>query len=75
MQEGEQKWDARCKDKKVWGAGITNMIATTMKGVAHGQEKTESDREATARTDGGGLGYSQHARTMREEGPEERQQP
>jgi len=36
MQEREQKWDARHEDNKLWGAGITNMIAKTMKGVAQG---------------------------------------
>jgi outer membrane biosynthesis protein TonB len=75
MQEREPKWDARSQDNKVWGAGITNMIAKTMKGVAQGQEEREREREATARMDGGGLEASQHADTTREEGPEERQQP
>jgi hypothetical protein len=37
MQEREQKWDTRHEDDKLWGAGITNMIATVMKGVAPGQ--------------------------------------
>jgi len=41
MQEREQKWEARYEDDKVWGAGITNMIAKTMKGVAQGQEERE----------------------------------
>jgi len=36
MQEREQKWDARYEDNKVWGAGITNMIVKTMKGVTQG---------------------------------------
>jgi len=39
MQEREQKWDAHCEDDKVWGAGIMNMIAKTMNGVAQGQEE------------------------------------
>jgi len=59
----------------VWGAGITNMIAKTMKGVAQGQEEREREREVTARTDGGGPEASQHADMTREEGPEMRQQP
>jgi len=75
MQEREQKWDARYEDYKVWGAGITNMIAKTMKGVAQGQEEREREREVTARMDGGGLEASQHADTTREEGPTEHQQP
>jgi len=75
IQEREQKWDARHEDDKLWGEGITNMIAKTMKGVAQGQEGREREREMTARTDGGGLEASQLADTMREEGPEERQQP
>jgi len=29
-QEREQKWDSRYEDDKVWGAGITNMIAKTL---------------------------------------------
>jgi hypothetical protein len=41
MQEREQKWDARYEDDKVWGAGITNMIVNTMKGVAPGQAERE----------------------------------
>jgi len=73
MQEREQKWDALYEDDKVWGAGITNMIAKNMKGVAQGQE--EREREVTARTDGGWLEASQHADTTREDGPKERQQP
>jgi len=75
MQQREQKWDARYEDDKVWGAGITNMIAKTMKGVAQGQEEREREREVTARTDGGGLEASQHADTMQGEGPNEGQQP
>jgi len=75
MEGREQKWDARNEDEKVWGAGITNLIAKTMKGVAQGQEEREREREVTARTDGGGLEVSQHADTTREDGPKERQQP
>jgi len=30
-QEKEQKWDARHEDDNMWGAGITNMIAKSMK--------------------------------------------
>jgi len=75
MQEREQKWEARYEDDKVWGAGITNIIAKTMKGVAEGQEEREREREVTARTDGGGLEASQHADTTREDRLKERQQP
>jgi len=75
MEEREQKWDARYEDDKVRGAGITNMIAKTMKGVTQRQEERERERAMTARTDGGGLEASQHADTTREAGPEERQQP
>jgi hypothetical protein len=75
IQEREQKWDARNEDDEVRGAGIMNMIAKTMKGVAQGQEGREKEREMTARTDGGGLEASEHADTTREEGPEQRQQP
>jgi len=74
MQEREQKWDARYEDEKVWGAGITNMIAMTMKEVAQGQEEREREREVTGRTDGGGLEASQHADTTRDDGTKERQQ-
>jgi len=74
MQEREQKWDARHEDDKLWGAGITNMIAKIMKGVASGQEVREKERDETAGTDGGGLQASQHADTTREEEPEKRQQ-
>jgi len=74
MEEREQKWDARYEDDKVWGVGITNMIAKTMKGVAQGKERREREREVTARTNGGGLEASQHADTTRKEGQEERQQ-
>jgi len=75
MQERKQTWDARYEDDMVWGAGITNMIAKTMKGVEHGQEEREKDREVTARMDSGGLGTSQHPDTTQEQGPEEHQQP
>jgi len=34
MQESERKWDAHHEDDKLWGEGITNMIAKAMKGVA-----------------------------------------
>jgi len=59
----------------VWGAGITNMIAKTMTGVAQGQEEREREREVTARTDGGGLEAAQHADTTREDEPKEPEQP
>jgi hypothetical protein len=75
VQEREQKWDARDEDDKVSGAGIKNMIAKTMNGVGQGQEVREREREVTVRMDGGGLEASHLADTMREEGPEERQQP
>jgi hypothetical protein len=75
MQEREQMSDSRCEDDKVWWAGITNLIAKTIKGIGQGREERERDREATARTDGGGLETAQDADTTREEGPEECQQP
>jgi hypothetical protein len=75
MQDREQKWDARHEEDKVWGSVITNRIAKTMNGVAQGQEGREKKREKTARTDGGWVEDSQHADTMREEGPEHRQHP
>jgi len=37
MQEREQKWDACHENDKLWGAGIMNLIAKTMNGVAPGQ--------------------------------------
>jgi hypothetical protein len=67
MEEREQMWDARYEDDQVWGAGITNKIAKTMKGVAQGQQEREREREVTARMDSGGLEDSQHADRMREE--------
>jgi len=74
MQDREQKWDPRYEDDKVWGAGIMNMIAKSMKGVAQGQEEREREREGTTRTHSGGAEDSQHADTTREDGPKERQQ-
>jgi hypothetical protein len=66
MQEREQKWDTRHEHNNLWGAGITNMIAKVMKGVAPGQEAREKERDETARMDGGGLEASQHADTTQE---------
>jgi len=74
MQEGKQKWDAHQGDDKVWGAGITNMIAKIMTGVAPGREGREIERHETAGMDGRGLEASQHADTTQEGGPEKRQQ-
>jgi len=74
MQQSEQKLDARYEDDKVWGAGIMNMIAKTVKGVAQCHQERETEREVTARRDGGGLEASQHADTTRDDGPKERQQ-
>jgi hypothetical protein len=74
MQESEQKWDTRHEDDEQWGAGITNMIAKVVKGVAPGQEAREKERDKTARMDGGGLEASQHADTTQEGGPEKHQQ-
>jgi len=45
-----------------------------MKGVAQCQEGRKTEREMTARMDGTGLEASQHRHTMREVGPEKRQQ-
>jgi len=74
MEEGEQKWDTHHEDDKLWGAGIPNMIANVLKGVAPAQEGREEEREVTVRTDGGWLEASQQADTTREEGPEKCQQ-
>ena len=74
MQEREQKWDTRHEDDNLWGAGITNMIAKVVKGVAPGQEAREEERDKTASMDGGGLEASQHADTTQEGGPEKHQQ-
>ena len=74
MQEREQKWDTRHEDDNLWGAGITNMIAKVVKGVAPGQEAREKERDKTASMDGGGLEASQHADTTQEGGPEKHQQ-
>jgi hypothetical protein len=73
-QEREQKWDARHEDDKLWGAGITNMIAKIMTGVASGQDAREKERDETAETDGGGLQASQYADMTLEEEPEKPQQ-
>ena len=68
MQAREQKWDAHHEDVKMWGAGITNMIAKVMKGVGPGHEAREEERDKTAGMDGGGLEASQHADTTQEGG-------
>jgi len=67
-------WDARHEDEKLWGAGIMNIIAKTMKALGQGQEWRDGERQMNARTDCGGLEASQHADAMREEGPEKRQE-
>jgi len=54
MEELEQKCDAPHEDDKLCGAGISIIIAKTLKGVAQGWESRHSEREMTARTDGGG---------------------
>jgi len=74
MQKREQKWDARHEDDKLWGAGITNMLAKIMKGVASSQDAREKERYKTAGTDGGGPEASQYADTTPEEEPEKCQQ-
>jgi hypothetical protein len=73
MQEREQKWDARHEDDKLWGVGITNMIAKVMKGVAPRQEAREKGRDKTAGMHGGGLEVLQHADTTQKGGLEKRQ--
>ena len=75
MQEQEQKWDARHEEDKLWGAGITNMIAKVLKCVVPGQAVREKESKKAARMDGGGLDTAQHADTTQEEGPEECQRP
>ena len=74
MQGREQEWDSRHEEDNLWEAGVTNMIAKTMKGVAQAQEGRENVKEMTSRTDCGGPEASQHPDTTREEGPEKRQQ-
>lgn len=59
MQEREQQWDSSHEDDKLWGEGITNMIAKTMKWGAQGLEGRENKGQVPARTDGGGLQASQ----------------
>jgi len=71
MHEREQKSDAPHGNDKLWGVGITNTNPKTMRWVAESPEGRESQRDMTVRTDGGRLEVSQHADTMREEGPEE----
>jgi len=39
IQEREQKWDARHKDDKVKGEGISDMVANVMKGETPGPEE------------------------------------
>ena len=73
MQEWEQRWVAIHEDDKLWGAGIKNMIAMVMSGVAACQEGSGKETEMTARTDGGGLEASLHAATTRDKGQEKRQ--
>jgi len=74
MQEREQKWDASHEDDKMWGAGITNMIANIIQGVPPGQEARKKDKGETARMDGGELYASQHAYTPQVGGPAKCQQ-
>jgi len=74
MQEREQKWDSRHKDDNQCEAGLTNMIATVVKGVVPGKEARGKERENTARMDGCGLEASQHADASQEGGPEKHQQ-
>jgi hypothetical protein len=67
MQERVEMWEARHEDEKLWRVGITNVIAKTMKGVAQLQKGRETEKEMTARMDGGGLESSQHADMMLDE--------
>jgi hypothetical protein len=55
MQERKQKWDARHVDDKLWGGGITVMLANIMKGVASCQESSKKERDKTTTMDSGGL--------------------
>ena len=68
------KVECHHEDDKVWGAGITTMIANIMKGVAPGQEARKKERDQTARMDGGELEASQNSETPQGGGPEKRQQ-
>lgn len=74
MQESEQKCDAHHEENKLWGAGITNMIAKLIKGVALGQEATEKERVMTAAMEKRGLVVSQDADTTQEGAVEQGQQ-
>jgi len=74
MQERVQKWDARHEDHKLWGAGITNMIAKVMKRLAPGHEARDKERDKTAGMDGGGLEASQHVDTTQEGRPDQCEQ-
>jgi len=74
MQERERKWDTRHEDDKLWGAGVTIMIAKAMKEVVLGLEVREKGKEKIAMMDGWGLEASHLADTMLEKGQEMRQQ-
>jgi len=74
LQEREEKLDARHEDDTLWGAGLTNIIAKVMKGVAPGQEARGKGGDETAGMDGGGLEASQHVDSVQEGGPENHQQ-
>jgi hypothetical protein len=43
MQERERNWDSSHEDNKLWGAGIKNMIAKVMKGVAPAEEASKKE--------------------------------
>jgi len=74
MQKREHKCDAHHEDDKLWGAGITNINAKVLKGVAPCQDARDEHRGKTAKMDGGGLEDSHDADTTQERGPEKHQQ-
>ena len=72
------KWDDHHKNNVQWGTGIADMPVEKLAkeragnpGSGPGHEK--EDRDGTARQDGGGLEDIQHAGTMQDGEPEERQ--
>jgi hypothetical protein len=74
MQEREQMGDDRHEDDRLWAAGITNIIAKAMRGVAPGKVAREIERDMTAKMDSGVLEANQHADTTQKGGPEKHQQ-
>jgi len=74
MRDSESKCDPHHEHNKAWGVGISTIITKVRKGVAASQEARETERDKSARMDGGGVGAMQHADTTQEGGPGMRQQ-